>query len=428
MPASGWLAIGSVVAALVAADVGALLVAAVAGSLAAAGWGLSGRMAGRAVLGLAVGAGVLAVRLVLAPAPPPAIAQPPDGSGPWVARVESVVSAAGREPGRDAAPRVAPGGGRRSDPAAVPGDRARGADSRRRLDPTASGGRLRRLSPSDRRRRNAPVATARAPAERTRRRQPIGAASPSCSRSTGCRDPGAGSRPRVGDRDRSPRPRRPRPRGGLHDRRCQPRRGDLGMEHRDRRRLRRGTLRSPVTSPPRSGHGGRDHRLRRVRRGVGVGRAGGGDGRCRADRARERACGSGRGSARLGGADPAARGPASRLGRRVPALRPRDGRDPRLGDAVRAVAWRAERAPARLADGVPRGVPRRPARDIAGRAVVVRAARGRLADRESRRGPARRPGDGRMRRRPPRRTRNAGRGAGRSSRRCSAFRRGSSCP
>ena len=90
MPASGWLAIGSVVAALIAADVGALLVAAVAGSLAAAGWGLPGRVAGRAVLGLAVGAGVLAVRLVVAPAPPPAVAQPPDGSGPWVARVESV--------------------------------------------------------------------------------------------------------------------------------------------------------------------------------------------------------------------------------------------------------------------------------------------------------------------------------------------------
>jgi hypothetical protein len=78
MPASGWLAIGSVVAALVASDVGALLVALMAASLAAAGWGMSGRPAARAIVGLALGAGVLAARLVVAPAPPPAVAELPD--------------------------------------------------------------------------------------------------------------------------------------------------------------------------------------------------------------------------------------------------------------------------------------------------------------------------------------------------------------
>jgi competence protein ComEC len=92
MPASGWLAIGAVVAALAAGDVGALLVAALAAGLAAAGWGLSGRVGARAVVGVAIGAGVLALRLVLAPAPPPTIAQPPDGSGPWIALVESVAA------------------------------------------------------------------------------------------------------------------------------------------------------------------------------------------------------------------------------------------------------------------------------------------------------------------------------------------------
>ena len=92
MPASGWLAVGSVAAALVAADAGALLVALVAASLAAAGWGLSGRPAARAVLGVALGAGVLAARLVVAPAPPPTVAELPDGSGPWIARVESVAA------------------------------------------------------------------------------------------------------------------------------------------------------------------------------------------------------------------------------------------------------------------------------------------------------------------------------------------------
>ena len=94
MPASGWLAIGSVVAALVAADVGALLVAILAASLGAAGWGLPGRRAGRALVGMAVGAGLLAIRLTILPAPEPVAPAPPEGSGPWVARVESVAARA----------------------------------------------------------------------------------------------------------------------------------------------------------------------------------------------------------------------------------------------------------------------------------------------------------------------------------------------
>ncbi|HET9346412.1 MAG TPA: ComEC/Rec2 family competence protein [Candidatus Limnocylindrales bacterium] len=92
MPASGWLAIGSVVAALVAPNAGALLVAVVAASLAAAGWPLPRRAGRRMLLGVALGAGVLAARLTLVPEPPPAAAAAPEGSGPWIARVESVAA------------------------------------------------------------------------------------------------------------------------------------------------------------------------------------------------------------------------------------------------------------------------------------------------------------------------------------------------
>ena len=90
MPASAWLAVGSVAAALVAPSVGAVLVALLAASLAAAGWGLSGRVSRREIVGLAIGAGVLAARLAVAPAPPPVAGAPPDGDGPWDASVESV--------------------------------------------------------------------------------------------------------------------------------------------------------------------------------------------------------------------------------------------------------------------------------------------------------------------------------------------------
>jgi competence protein ComEC len=96
MPASGWLAIGSVLAALAAPSVGALVVALLAASLAVAGRSLGIRPADRARWrGLAIGAFgalALAVRLVVLPAPPPTLAAAPDGSGPWTATVESVGS------------------------------------------------------------------------------------------------------------------------------------------------------------------------------------------------------------------------------------------------------------------------------------------------------------------------------------------------
>jgi competence protein ComEC len=92
MPASGWLAIGSVVAALAAPEAGAALLALVATSLAAAGWGLPRRRGTRGLIAVAIGAGVLAMRMVVFPAPPPAAAAVPVGTGPWTARVESVAA------------------------------------------------------------------------------------------------------------------------------------------------------------------------------------------------------------------------------------------------------------------------------------------------------------------------------------------------
>jgi competence protein ComEC len=92
MPASAWLALGTVLAALVAPSAGSALTALVAGSLAAAGWGLAGRTGRRTLLAIAIGAGALAARLLIAPAPPPEAAAPPQGSGPWTARVESVAA------------------------------------------------------------------------------------------------------------------------------------------------------------------------------------------------------------------------------------------------------------------------------------------------------------------------------------------------
>jgi competence protein ComEC len=90
MPASGWLAIGSVVAALVAPGAGVALVALVAAALAAAGWGVAHPASRRSLLATAIGAAALVVRLVLIPSPAPAAAAIPDGSGPWTAVVETV--------------------------------------------------------------------------------------------------------------------------------------------------------------------------------------------------------------------------------------------------------------------------------------------------------------------------------------------------
>ncbi len=94
MPASGWLALGSVVAALAAPSVGAVVVILLAASLAVAGRTVGSlpahRRRARGLAIAAVGGLALAIRLVLVPAPPPTAAELPGGSGPWEATVESV--------------------------------------------------------------------------------------------------------------------------------------------------------------------------------------------------------------------------------------------------------------------------------------------------------------------------------------------------
>jgi competence protein ComEC len=94
MPASGWLALGSVIAALAAPAVGAVVVALLAASLAVAGRSFGSlrahRRHARGLAIAAIGGLGLAIRLVLLPAPPPTAAQLPVGSGPWEATVESV--------------------------------------------------------------------------------------------------------------------------------------------------------------------------------------------------------------------------------------------------------------------------------------------------------------------------------------------------
>jgi competence protein ComEC len=94
MPASGWLALGSVLAALAAPSVGAVVIALLAASLTVAGRSLGSLQAYRGhARGLAIAAigGLgLAIRLVVLPTPPPTAAELPIGSGPWEATVESV--------------------------------------------------------------------------------------------------------------------------------------------------------------------------------------------------------------------------------------------------------------------------------------------------------------------------------------------------
>ena len=88
MPASGWLAIGSIVAALLAPNAGAAVAALVAAGLAAAAWGVAHPTSRRSLLAVAIGAALLVVRLAFAPAP--VAAAIPEGRGPWAAVVESV--------------------------------------------------------------------------------------------------------------------------------------------------------------------------------------------------------------------------------------------------------------------------------------------------------------------------------------------------
>ena len=96
MPASGWLALGSVLAALAVPSVGALVASMLAASLAVAGRSAGAMPAHRRhARGLAIaalGGLALAIRLLFIPAPAPVAAQLPSGGGPWVATVESVAA------------------------------------------------------------------------------------------------------------------------------------------------------------------------------------------------------------------------------------------------------------------------------------------------------------------------------------------------
>jgi competence protein ComEC len=140
MPRSGWLAIGTVVAALglpaiverlgPGADLAlAIVLASVGATVAAVGrtWGTTrpASLARRAVVPMAVGGFIVAVRL-LAGGPPPTDPVVPDGAGPWQARVVGVGSP--RAGQQTATLQIEPGGLRVAAtlpryPEIVPGDR-----------------------------------------------------------------------------------------------------------------------------------------------------------------------------------------------------------------------------------------------------------------------------------------------------------------
>ena len=91
MPRSGWLAVGAAAAALTLADLPTGIRLAAIGSAVAVALGavlLSGTWHW-AVAGTAIGAGVIAIRLLVVPAPVVADT-PPEGRGPWTMTVESV--------------------------------------------------------------------------------------------------------------------------------------------------------------------------------------------------------------------------------------------------------------------------------------------------------------------------------------------------
>jgi competence protein ComEC len=92
MPASGWLALGFVLAALAEPSIGGLVVALLAASLAIAGRTASAadHKRSRGVAIASLGAAVLAIRLVVLPAPQATFAELPAGGGPWSATVETV--------------------------------------------------------------------------------------------------------------------------------------------------------------------------------------------------------------------------------------------------------------------------------------------------------------------------------------------------
>ena len=96
MTASGWLAVGSIVASVAAPQVGSVVVAVAATSLALTAIALRGfeqpSLADVARRGtpLAVGAIVIGLRLLAVPASDGAPGTLPDGRGPWTATVESI--------------------------------------------------------------------------------------------------------------------------------------------------------------------------------------------------------------------------------------------------------------------------------------------------------------------------------------------------
>ncbi|HET9521148.1 MAG TPA: ComEC/Rec2 family competence protein [Candidatus Limnocylindrales bacterium] len=93
MPASGWLAIGSVAAGLASGLVAPLVIALAAAAAAVAGLSLRAVAASPRRLGLiGLGALVLALRIAGSAAPHRPAAELPAGNGPWEARVESVGS------------------------------------------------------------------------------------------------------------------------------------------------------------------------------------------------------------------------------------------------------------------------------------------------------------------------------------------------
>ena len=245
--------------------------------------------------------------------------------------------AAGRRPGREAAParRLGRGAGRRH-ASGLPGRRGRRPGRGGRPPATAARRRSVRGVPAPvRRGRHARRAGARArgdpaprppgAARRQRRRAPARAAR-------------ARGRPGRRDPGRPPGARGSDARRRLRDRRRQPRRRDLGLEHRDRR----GPGRGGAARPPQAPRGRRDpgdgRRLRGRGRRVVVGGARRGDGRRRAARTRERPRWSGARGAGPGRRDPAARRPAPDRRRRVPAVGHGHRRPAGVGEPARRVA------------------------------------------------------------------------------------------
>jgi competence protein ComEC len=94
MPASGWLAIGSVVAALAGGAFSPAVLALVAASLVIGIRSMGSQRPGSrgisAVLAVAIGALALASRLLVSGGPPVATQPLPSGGGPWNATVESI--------------------------------------------------------------------------------------------------------------------------------------------------------------------------------------------------------------------------------------------------------------------------------------------------------------------------------------------------